>query len=104
MCWCEKGIALAASLGLGVLFSVVTVLGFQGALAAIAFLASGLLADDVSLGLAKAAGGLLLIGNGLLLLDIKRLPIADFLPAIFVPPVLVAIARAVSPDWLGSTG
>lgn len=97
-------IALAASLGLGVLFSVLTVLGFQGLLATLAYLASGLLADDVSLGLAKAVGGLLLIGNGLLLLEIKRLPIADFLPAIFVAPVLVAIARAVSPAWLGTPG
>ena len=97
-------IALAASLGLGVLFSVITVLGFQGLLTTAAYLASGLLADDVSLGLAKAAGGLVLIGNGLLLLEIKRLPIADFLPAIFVPPVLVAIIRAVNPAWLGPTG
>ena len=95
---------MAASLGLGVLFSVFTVLGFQGVLAAAAYLASGFLGDDVSLGLAKAAGGLLLIGNGLLLLDIKRLPIADFLPAIFVPPVLVAVARALNPAWLGTAG
>jgi hypothetical protein len=95
-------IALAASLGLGVLFSVLTVLGLQGALALAAYFAADLLADDVSLGLMKATGGVLLIGTGLSLLEIKRLPLTDFLPALFIPPIFVALIRAIGSEWLGN--
>ena len=81
-------IALAATLGLGVLFSVFTVLGFQGALALVAGLLSG---DQPSLGveLMNCVGGYVLIATGLLLLEIKALPVANYLPGIFLPPLIV---------------
>ncbi len=93
-------IALAASLGLGVVFAVFTVLVLQGGLSLAAYFAAGALVDPVSLGLMKAVGGLLLIGTSLHLLDIKRLPLADFLPAMFIPPLLLGAVRTLAPGWL----
>ena len=81
-------VALAATLGLGVLFSAAVVLVFQGGLVLIAYL---LAADEPTLGveLMNCVGGYILLGTGLLLLEIKTLPLADYLPGIFLPPVLV---------------
>ena len=42
-----------------------------------------------------AVGGLLLIGLGLILLDIKRPRVANFLPALVIAPLLVALAAAL---------
>jgi len=45
-----------------------------------------------------ATGGLLLIGLSLILLDIKQPRMANFLPALVIAPLLVAVA-----GWLGIT-
>ena len=37
-----------------------------------------------------SAGGIILLGNGLLLLEIKELPIANYLPALVLAPIIVA--------------
>jgi uncharacterized membrane protein YqgA involved in biofilm formation len=42
-----------------------------------------------------AVGGILLIGLSLVLLDIKKPRIANFLPALLVAPLLVVIAGAL---------
>ena len=42
-----------------------------------------------------AVGGLLLMGLALVLLDIKKPRMANFLPALLIAPLLVAIAAAL---------
>jgi uncharacterized membrane protein YqgA involved in biofilm formation len=86
--------AFAASFGAGVLFSVITILVLQGGLA----LAGSLLGNFMSQAMINemtAVGGLLLVGLALILLDVKRPRMANFLPALVIAPVLVGLAEAV---------
>ena len=86
-------IALAATLGWGVLLTVPLILLYQGGLALGASLFAGVL-SDLQLHEMSAVGGLLLIGVGLKLLAIRDVKVADFLPAIVVSPlVVVAFGR-----------
>ena len=87
--------AFASSLGLGVAFSIVTVLVLQGGLA----LAGSLLGNFMSTPMINemtAVGGLLLMGLSLVLLDVKKPRIANFLPALVIAPLLVAMATALN--------
>ena len=43
----------------------------------------------------SAAGGLLILGVGLRLLELKDVAVADFLPAIVVAPLIVAALSAL---------
>ncbi len=88
------GMAFAASFGIGVSFSLLTVLVVQGGLA----LAGSVLGNFMSTPMINemtAVGGLMLIGLGLVLLDIKRPRMANFLPALVIAPLLVALAGAL---------
>ncbi len=87
-------IALAATLGWGVLLTIAVILLYQGGLALGAALLAGVL-SDLQLREMSAVGGLLLVGVGLKLLAIRDVKVADYLPAIFVAPVLVAIVIKV---------
>lgn len=89
-------IALAATLGWGVLLTIGVILVYQGGLAAGAVFFSGLL-SETQLAEMTAAGGLMIIGVGLRLLDIRDVQVADFLPAILVAPVLVALGVTLRP-------
>jgi uncharacterized membrane protein YqgA involved in biofilm formation len=83
--------ALAAGLGVGVLFAAGTVLVVQGALT----LLGGALAEITSprvIAEMSATGGMLIFAIGLYLLEIKKMPLADWLPALIyiVPLTLLA--------------
>jgi uncharacterized membrane protein YqgA involved in biofilm formation len=53
------------------------------------------LLSDAQLREMNAVGGLLLVGVGLKLLRLRDVQVADYLPAIVVAPLLVAIATAI---------
>lgn len=86
-------IAFAAALGAGVYLSALTVLVVQGGIALVAFLAgSGI--DQPSIDVAGAVGGLILLGVGLRMLDIKRVRVVNLLPALLFAPLFVRLAEA----------
>jgi len=88
-------LAFASSLGIGVLFSVLTILVYQGALT----LAAGLAQDALSEAMIAemtAAGGVMIMAIGLLLLDLRRIRVANLLPAFLIAPLIVAALA-----WLG---
>jgi uncharacterized membrane protein YqgA involved in biofilm formation len=89
-----SAIAFAATLGWGVLLSLVVILIYQGGLAAGASLFSNLL-SEAQLREMSAVGGLLIVGVGLKLLKIRDVQVADYLPAIAVAPLLVAAVAAM---------
>jgi uncharacterized membrane protein YqgA involved in biofilm formation len=89
-----SAIAFAATLGWGVLLSLVVILVYQGGLAAGAAVFAGLL-SDAQLREMSAVGGLLIVGVGLKLLKVRDVQVADYLPAIAIAPLLVAAANAV---------
>ena len=82
-------VALAATLGWGVLLTIPLILIYQGGLALGASVFAGLL-SELQLREMSAVGGLLIIGVGLKLLNIRDVKVADYLPAILVAPLLVA--------------
>lgn len=84
-------IAFASTLGPGVYFSALTVLVYQGGLTLSAALARAVLTEPMVAEM-TAAGGLLILGIGLRLLEIRRLAVADLLPALVVAPALTALA------------
>lgn len=83
-------IAFAASFGWGVAAAAVVVVVVQGSLTALGA-ALGNFLPDAHLAALDATGGLLLVGVGLRLLDIKRVRVADLLPALVIAPVLTQI-------------
>ncbi len=87
-------IAFAAALGAGVYLSILTILVVQGGIAAGASLFQGAM-DQVTILAITAAGGLVLMGVALRLLDLKPVRVASFLPAIVLAPVLVRVAELV---------
>ena len=94
-----SAIAFAASLGWGVLLSIGVILVYQGGLALGATQLQGLL-SDAQLREMSAVGGLLVLGVGLKLLRLRDVAVADFLPAIIIAPVLVAVTALVR-DTIG---
>lgn len=80
----------ASTLGWGVGFSALSVAAYQGTLTALAGQADSVLTDRMTTEL-TAAGGLLIVGIGLRLLDIKAVRVASLLPALAIVPVLVAL-------------
>lgn len=81
-------IAFAAVYGWGVILSAITVVVIQGGIA----LASGSLESlftDPMLDALGAAGGVLLLGIALRLLDLRQVRVANMLPAIVLAPLFV---------------
>jgi uncharacterized membrane protein YqgA involved in biofilm formation len=87
-------IAFAAALGAGVYLSALTVLVIQGTIALVAWLVGGGL-DQPSVDAASAVGGLIMLGVGLRMLDIKRVRIVNMLPALLLAPIFVAAAARI---------
>ncbi len=85
-----SALAFAASMGMGATFSAVTVLVYQGVLTLGASLFQNVLTDAVVTEM-TATGGVMIVGIGLLLLEIKRVRVANFLPALAIVPLLVAL-------------
>ena len=79
-------LAYSASLGIGVGFSVITIFIIQGGLTAGASAAQGLFTPTM-VAVLSATGALLVLGIGLSLLEIKKIRLANFLPALFFAPL-----------------
>ena len=86
-------IAFAAALGVGVMASVVAIVVVQGSLTLVGVLVGGAL-PEAQLASITATGGLLLLGVGLRLLQIKAVPVGNLLPALLVAPALVWMVAA----------
>ena len=91
-------IAFGSTLGRGVYFSVLVILIYQGglSLSARAF-GSGISDPSHNPGVLDmtAVGGLLILGIGLKLLEIKSIRVGNFLPALGLAPVLNVVTSAV---------
>ncbi len=86
--------AFAASFGLGVAASAVTIVVVQGGLTVVGVLLGDVL-SDATLAAVTATGGLLLVGVALRLLRIREISVVNLLPALLVAPALVQAAAAI---------
>lgn len=84
-------LAFAAALGAGVYLSIITIVVVQGGIATLGFLFGATL-DPVALTAVTSVGGIILIGVGLRLLEVRRIRVVNFLPALVLAPVFVWLA------------
>lgn len=82
-------IAFASTLGIGVMFSILPVFAYQGAISLLSGTLSSVISDAMMTEM-TATGGVILFGLGLSsLLEIKKIRVGNFLPAILVAPIIV---------------
>jgi hypothetical protein len=84
------GMALSATLGWGVVFSVITILLYQGGLTVLGYFLGNIFTNPMITEM-TATGGILIVGIGLMLLELKRIRLANLLPSIFIAPLIVFI-------------
>lgn len=79
-----SSIIFTASLGIGVIFSSISVFLYQGAITISAGVLSLILSEAVIASI-TATGSLLIIGLGLNMLECSSIKVANLLPAVFIP-------------------
>ena len=77
-------ISMAVSMGVGVIFSSVSIFIYQGIITVLAQSMQSLLSDVVVTEM-TAIGGTLIMAIGLNFLEIKRIKVGNMLPAVFLP-------------------
>jgi uncharacterized protein len=88
-------IALAAALGFGVGLAALSVLVIQGTITLGAGVFEDVLVGEPLLAL-TSAGGILIIGISLKLLDVKDVKVGNYLPALLFAPAISAIAESLA--------
>lgn len=84
-------LAFASTLGMGVLFSIVVIFVYQGGISLLAAQAQALISPAM-MNEMTATGGILLIGLAISsLLEIKSIRVGNFLPALLMTPLIVAV-------------
>jgi uncharacterized membrane protein YqgA involved in biofilm formation len=82
-----------------VLLAVLTIVVFQGGLSLAAMGVGGLLGEVTRqtpwVIEMTAAGGVLMLGISLLLLDLRRIRVANFLPAVLIAPLAQVALQAL---------
>jgi len=83
-----SSLLLASALGIGVLFSAIPLFIFQGSITLLAMWASSFFTPEIINGI-TSVGGIMLIGLGINLLNIKKLRIMNMLPALVIVAILL---------------
>ncbi|MFC0216520.1 DUF554 domain-containing protein [Paenibacillus chartarius] len=103
-----SAIIFASTLGPGVIFSFVPVFLYQGAIALGASVITLLVGDEMLTAMIKevsAVGGVLIVGIGLNVLDIKRIHVGNMLPSLLVAALLVPLTDVFAVlyrSWFGA--
>ncbi|MDK2792092.1 MAG: uncharacterized protein PWQ25_955 [Deferribacteres bacterium] len=82
-----SSIILSSTLGIGVLFSVIIILVYQGGLSLLASGALFLMENEIYVNGISVAGGIIIIGIGLNMLNLTKIKTANMLPSLFVVPL-----------------
>ena len=85
--------AFASTLGWGVAASIIPLAIYQGSWTLIGWYAGSIL-NQYQIEAMTICGGLMLVGIGLRLLDIKRIAVGNLLPALFLAPLVAAAGHA----------
>lgn len=87
--------ALAGSMGVGVLFSVVPLFLYQSTITLFAYYFGNFFSVAITQAI-SSTGGVLLIGLGISMLDIKKISVVNMLPAIIVAPLLIWLITIIN--------
>lgn len=85
-------ILLASAFGVGVLVSAIPLMLFQGAITLLAMYAGSFFTADIIQGL-TSVGGILLIGLGFDILEIKKLRILNMIPALVIVVIMLWLIK-----------
>jgi uncharacterized membrane protein YqgA involved in biofilm formation len=92
-------LAFSATMGPGVIFSAATILVLQGGISLAAMAAGGVLGNVTAatpwVVEMTATGGVLILGIALILLDLRRIRVANMLPAILIAPLTQALLDTI---------
>jgi uncharacterized membrane protein YqgA involved in biofilm formation len=88
-------LALTTTFGIGVIFSVFTIIVIQGGLTISALMIDQFF-NEMMINEMTAVGGVIIMGIGFILLEIKKIKVATFLPALVIAPILVVIYQKIS--------
>lgn len=94
-----SAIIFTSTLGIGVMFSAIPVLLYQGLIAIASTFISLLLSKemlDAIISEITAVGGILIMGIGMNILEVKKVNVANLLPAILIAALLVPFLSRVS--------
>ena len=88
---CFAALAFTSTLGIGVLFSVLVILVYQGGISLLAAQLNSLVTPAMMTEM-TAVGGVILLGIAISsLLELKPIRVGNFLPALIIAPLIVAI-------------
>ena len=87
-------VVLASTMGIGVAFSAISVFIYQGSITVLAQWVSRFMSDPVIAEM-TSVGGVLIVGIGLNILEIKKVRVGNLLPAILVAFVLAAVLHSM---------
>lgn len=93
-------IALTGTYGIGVGFSVIPIVLYQGGLSLLANSLAALIPDPEtapSILLTSGIGGIMILGLGINLLEVKKIQVASFLPALILGPLVSWLAQTLLP-------
>ena len=89
-------VALASTLGIGVAFSALPVLIYQGSISLLAAQLDAIVTKTMMNEMA-ATGGVLLMGIGISsLLELKKIRVGNFLPALVIAPIIVYLLSLIT--------
>jgi uncharacterized membrane protein YqgA involved in biofilm formation len=88
-------IAFASTLGIGVAFSALPVLAYQGSISLLAAQLNAIMNPSM-LNEMTATGGVLLIGIGISsLLELRKIRVSNFVPSLAIAPIIVYILNLI---------
>ncbi|MEB3101680.1 DUF554 domain-containing protein [Ferviditalea candida] len=91
-------VIFASTLGIGVMFSAIPVFLYQGLIALSATWITHFLSDGLLNGVIRevtAVGGILIVGIGLNILEIKKINVANLLPSLIIAAIAVLVLSLV---------
>jgi len=88
-------LVFGASLGIGVAFSALPVLAYQGGIALAAHAVGGLIRQEI-VGEMSAVGSLFVAGIGFNFLGVREIRVANLIPAIFIPWVWMSLEPLIT--------
>ena len=89
-----SAIAFASTMGIGVLFSAITILVYQGGLTFAAIVARDFFTPAIIAEM-TATGGMIILGLGINMLELRRIRVGNLLPAIPIAIVGTALTKAL---------
>jgi uncharacterized protein len=85
--------AFVKTFGVGPIFAAIPVLAYQGTISLGAKALEPVLTNHMLLDSINATGGLLILCISVVILDIQKVPLADYLPSLIVAPLLTLLFR-----------